>query len=279
MLAHDDKAGFISEDVWRAVFLVGVPNIPGIDGNPNRLKWSWGNWEPHLVFGRERGAIASRFFGSDNASLSICWKIEFQITLKPKKKNQPIFMYKKAQEYPHLFTGNSSPSIPAALTSITLVLVVLIAAKYWLCRVIPARSTVSLPIMPRANVPVRESPYCISTSNPEDLNVDWGYTRIWLFFPFAHPERQASDTKVHKSEEPVSFVKVSFVKGDDRDKRLPRIKDVVIPPIIIVTVYALTDSEISAFSPLKLKSKSKKLTRQNGVAQPNPCCPFKALSY
>ena len=51
--------------------------------------------------------------------------------------------------------------------------------------------------------------------------------------------------RVPKSEEPVSFVSVSFVKGDDRDNRLPRIKDVVIPPIIRFTVYALRDPSIS----------------------------------
>ena len=42
-------------------------------------------------------------------------------------------------------------------------------------------------------------------------------------FSFVHSERQVSD-RVHKSEEPVSFVSVSFVKGDDTDNRLPRIK-------------------------------------------------------
>ena len=38
--------------------------MPGIDGNPSRLKWSWGNWDPHLMFGRERGAIESRFLAA-----------------------------------------------------------------------------------------------------------------------------------------------------------------------------------------------------------------------
>ena len=45
-------------------------------------------------------------------------------------------------------------------------------------------------------------------------------------FSFVHSERQVSD-RVHKSEEPVSFVSVSFVtfvKGNDTDNRLPRIK-------------------------------------------------------
>ena len=42
-------------------------------------------------------------------------------------------------------------------------------------------------------------------------------------FSFVHLERQVSD-RVHKSEEPVSFVSVSFVKGDGTDNCLSRIK-------------------------------------------------------
>ena len=38
--------------------------------------------------------------------------------------------------------------------------------------------------------------------------------------------RQESD-KVHESEEPVSYMKISFVKGDDRDNCLLRIKGVI----------------------------------------------------
>ena len=60
------------------------------------------------------------------------------------------------------------------------------------------------------------------------------------FFPFVHPERQASD-KVNKSEEPASFMRVSFVKGDDRDICLLRIKVWSYDS----QLYALTDPSIS----------------------------------
>ena len=54
-----------------------------------------------------------------------------------------------------------------------------------------------------------------------------GIHGLSFFFPFVHPERQSSD-KVHGSEEPVSYMKASFVKGNDRDNGLLRIKGVVI---------------------------------------------------
>jgi len=61
MLAHDAKAEFMREDVRRATFPVVVPSMRETDGNSSRLKWRSGNWDPHLMFGRARGAIASRF--------------------------------------------------------------------------------------------------------------------------------------------------------------------------------------------------------------------------
>ena len=54
--------------------------------------------------------------------------------------------------------------------------------------------------------------------------------------------------KAYRSEESVSFVRVRFVKGYDRDNCLPRMKGVVIPPILRVAVYTLTDPSIRIFA-------------------------------
>ena len=73
------------------------------------------------------------------------------------------------------------------------------AAKNWCSSVSPARSTVSDPIRPVANVPVLESPYKSETGICVELNVDCGYNLMLAL----QPSVQASEM-THRSDEPLS---------------------------------------------------------------------------
>ena len=176
MLAHDDKAEFTREEVWRAAFLVGVPNIPWIYGNPNRLKWSWGNWDPHLTFGRERGTVASRFLAvTTPAWVSyVCWKIEFQITLKTgiaQKKRSAIFMHKKRK----------SKSKYASRTYIHHTRIGRIDSSEILIMHCHSRVVANHASSKCSRLKIALLHFNI------DLIVDWRYTRTCLSFPCKHP--------------------------------------------------------------------------------------------